>query len=173
MQPRFCGWCLHVWPHVLTDSHPPFVYFTGNLAHTKGKGINTMRSPRTPTRTITFAKVLTALSALLLYYLLLTLKFVWSIFSLLTLTENTWIIVHLVWHSAVLFFISAVLFLSPNCNYRFFCSLCPPLSASAFLWSKMGVLTLYSSFSVSEVITIFPYSLRQVVFYQCRNAYSL
>uniref|UniRef100_A0AAQ6IGR5 non-specific serine/threonine protein kinase n=1 Tax=Anabas testudineus TaxID=64144 RepID=A0AAQ6IGR5_ANATE len=29
---------------------------TGNLAHTKGKGINTMRSPRTPTRTITFAK---------------------------------------------------------------------------------------------------------------------
>lgn len=34
-----------------------FVYFPGNLAHTKGKGINTMRSPRTPTRTITFAKV--------------------------------------------------------------------------------------------------------------------
>ncbi|XP_050922888.1 myosin-IIIa isoform X1 [Lates calcarifer] len=30
---------------------------TGNLAHTKGKGINTMRSPRTPTRTITFAKM--------------------------------------------------------------------------------------------------------------------
>ncbi|XP_078137393.1 myosin-IIIa [Sander vitreus] len=29
---------------------------TGNLAHTKGKGKNTMRSPRTPTRTITFAK---------------------------------------------------------------------------------------------------------------------
>ncbi|XP_040921899.1 myosin-IIIa [Toxotes jaculatrix] len=29
---------------------------TGNLAHTKGKGINTLRSPRTPTRTITFAK---------------------------------------------------------------------------------------------------------------------
>ncbi|XP_075903749.1 myosin-IIIa [Nelusetta ayraudi] len=29
---------------------------TGNLAHTKGKGINTMRNPRTPTRTITFAK---------------------------------------------------------------------------------------------------------------------
>ncbi len=29
-----------------------------------------MRSPRTPTRTITFAKVLTALSALSLYYLL-------------------------------------------------------------------------------------------------------
>ncbi|TKS87457.1 Myosin-IIIa [Collichthys lucidus] len=29
---------------------------TGNLAHTKGKGINTMRSPRTPTRTITLAK---------------------------------------------------------------------------------------------------------------------
>ncbi|XP_039983497.1 myosin-IIIa [Xiphias gladius] len=29
---------------------------TGNLAHTKGKGINTMRSLRTPTRTITFAK---------------------------------------------------------------------------------------------------------------------
>nr|XP_046227777.1 myosin-IIIa isoform X2 [Scatophagus argus] len=29
---------------------------TGNLAHTKGKGINTMRTPRTPTRTITFAK---------------------------------------------------------------------------------------------------------------------
>uniref|UniRef100_A0A4W6DVD6 non-specific serine/threonine protein kinase n=1 Tax=Lates calcarifer TaxID=8187 RepID=A0A4W6DVD6_LATCA len=43
---------------------------TGNLAHTKGKGINTMRSPRTPTRTITFAKVLTALSALSLYCLL-------------------------------------------------------------------------------------------------------
>lgn len=35
----------------------PFVYFPGNLAHTKGKGINTMRSPRTPARTITFAKV--------------------------------------------------------------------------------------------------------------------
>uniref|UniRef100_A0A665X661 non-specific serine/threonine protein kinase n=1 Tax=Echeneis naucrates TaxID=173247 RepID=A0A665X661_ECHNA len=33
---------------------------TGNLAHTKGKGINTMHT-RTPTRTITFAKVLTAL----------------------------------------------------------------------------------------------------------------
>uniref|UniRef100_A0A8C3GCI0 non-specific serine/threonine protein kinase n=1 Tax=Cyclopterus lumpus TaxID=8103 RepID=A0A8C3GCI0_CYCLU len=32
---------------------------TGNLAHTKGKGINTMRSPRTPTRSLTFAKVLT------------------------------------------------------------------------------------------------------------------
>ncbi|XP_010765919.1 myosin-IIIa [Notothenia coriiceps] len=30
---------------------------TGNLAHTKGKGINTMRSPRTPSRTITFAKM--------------------------------------------------------------------------------------------------------------------
>ncbi|XP_008301022.1 myosin-IIIa [Stegastes partitus] len=30
---------------------------TGNLAHTKGKGINTMRTPRTPTRTITFAKM--------------------------------------------------------------------------------------------------------------------
>ncbi|XP_044196292.1 myosin-IIIa isoform X1 [Thunnus albacares] len=30
---------------------------TGNLAHTKGKAINTMRSPRTPTRTITFAKM--------------------------------------------------------------------------------------------------------------------
>ncbi|XP_047468034.1 myosin-IIIa isoform X2 [Mugil cephalus] len=30
---------------------------TGNLAHTKGKGINTMRSPRTPTRTISFAKM--------------------------------------------------------------------------------------------------------------------
>ncbi|XP_067343074.1 myosin-IIIa isoform X1 [Channa argus] len=30
---------------------------TGNLAHTKGKGINTMPSPRTPTRTITFAKM--------------------------------------------------------------------------------------------------------------------
>ncbi|XP_045888019.1 myosin-IIIa isoform X2 [Micropterus dolomieu] len=29
---------------------------TGNLAHTKGKGINTMRSSRTPTRTITLAK---------------------------------------------------------------------------------------------------------------------
>lgn len=53
---------------MLTDSHPLFVYFTGNLAHTKGKGINTMRSPRTPTRTITFAKVLTALCALSLYY---------------------------------------------------------------------------------------------------------
>ena len=52
-----------------TDSHPLFVYLTGNLAHTKGKAINTMRSPRTPTRTITFAKVLTALSALSLYYL--------------------------------------------------------------------------------------------------------
>ncbi|XP_026218983.1 myosin-IIIa isoform X1 [Anabas testudineus] len=39
---------------------------TGNLAHTKGKGINTMRSPRTPTRTITFAKmgVLTLYSSL-------------------------------------------------------------------------------------------------------------
>lgn len=54
---------------LLTDSHPLFVYFSGNLAHTKGKGINTLRSPRTPTRTITFAKVLTALSALSLYYL--------------------------------------------------------------------------------------------------------
>lgn len=52
-----------------TDSHAQFVYSTGNLAHTKGKGINTMRSPRTPSRTITFAKVLTAISALLLYYL--------------------------------------------------------------------------------------------------------
>ncbi|XP_073344654.1 myosin-IIIa isoform X2 [Pagrus major] len=30
---------------------------TGNLAHTKGKGVNTLRSPRTPTRTITFAKM--------------------------------------------------------------------------------------------------------------------
>ncbi|XP_044032781.1 myosin-IIIa isoform X2 [Siniperca chuatsi] len=30
---------------------------TGNLAHTKGKGINTMHSSRTPTRTITFAKM--------------------------------------------------------------------------------------------------------------------
>ncbi|XP_034717445.1 myosin-IIIa isoform X3 [Etheostoma cragini] len=30
---------------------------TGNLAHTKGKGKNTMRSPQTPTRTITFAKM--------------------------------------------------------------------------------------------------------------------
>ncbi|XP_061876951.1 myosin-IIIa isoform X1 [Entelurus aequoreus] len=30
---------------------------TGNLAHTKGKSINTLRSPRTPTRTITFAKM--------------------------------------------------------------------------------------------------------------------
>ncbi|XP_029314001.1 LOW QUALITY PROTEIN: myosin-IIIa [Cottoperca gobio] len=29
---------------------------TGNLAHTKGKGINTMCRPRTPSRTITFAK---------------------------------------------------------------------------------------------------------------------
>ncbi|KAF7664658.1 hypothetical protein LDENG_00170440 [Lucifuga dentata] len=29
---------------------------TGNLAHTKGKGINTMHNLRTPTRTITFAK---------------------------------------------------------------------------------------------------------------------
>uniref|UniRef100_A0A3Q3F2H5 non-specific serine/threonine protein kinase n=1 Tax=Labrus bergylta TaxID=56723 RepID=A0A3Q3F2H5_9LABR len=40
---------------------------TGNLAHTKGKGINTLR---TPSRTITFAKVLRALTALSLYYLL-------------------------------------------------------------------------------------------------------
>lgn len=55
---------------LLTDPHPLFVYFIGNLAHTKGKGINTMRSLRTPTRTITFAKVLTALSALSLYNLL-------------------------------------------------------------------------------------------------------
>nr|XP_057916582.1 myosin-IIIa isoform X2 [Doryrhamphus excisus] len=30
---------------------------TGNLAHTKGKGINTLCCPRTPTRTITFAKM--------------------------------------------------------------------------------------------------------------------
>ncbi|XP_063339367.1 myosin-IIIa isoform X2 [Pelmatolapia mariae] len=30
---------------------------TGNLAHTKGKGINTIRSPRTPTRTVTLAKM--------------------------------------------------------------------------------------------------------------------
>ncbi|XP_054621198.1 myosin-IIIa isoform X2 [Dunckerocampus dactyliophorus] len=30
---------------------------TGNLAHTKGKGINTLCTPRTPTRTITFAKM--------------------------------------------------------------------------------------------------------------------
>ncbi|XP_029934832.1 myosin-IIIa isoform X1 [Myripristis murdjan] len=30
---------------------------TGNLAHTKGKGINTVLSPRTPTRTISFAKM--------------------------------------------------------------------------------------------------------------------
>ncbi|XP_077410184.1 myosin-IIIa isoform X3 [Vanacampus margaritifer] len=30
---------------------------TGNLAHTKGKGINTLLSPRTPTRTLTFAKM--------------------------------------------------------------------------------------------------------------------
>ncbi|XP_037550372.1 myosin-IIIa [Nematolebias whitei] len=29
---------------------------TGNLAHTKGKGMNTMRTPRTPTRTMTLAK---------------------------------------------------------------------------------------------------------------------
>ncbi|XP_026148072.1 myosin-IIIa [Mastacembelus armatus] len=29
---------------------------TGNLAHTKGKGINTMHSPQTPTRTVTLAK---------------------------------------------------------------------------------------------------------------------
>lgn len=39
---------------------PLFVCSPGNLAHTKGKGINTMRNPRTPTRTITFAKVLPA-----------------------------------------------------------------------------------------------------------------
>ncbi|PWA18074.1 hypothetical protein CCH79_00004002 [Gambusia affinis] len=30
---------------------------TGNLAHTKGKGVNTLRGPRTPTRTITLAKI--------------------------------------------------------------------------------------------------------------------
>ncbi|XP_037828976.1 myosin-IIIa isoform X2 [Kryptolebias marmoratus] len=30
---------------------------TGNLAHTKGKGANTMRTPRTPTRTMTLAKM--------------------------------------------------------------------------------------------------------------------
>ncbi|XP_034022241.1 myosin-IIIa isoform X1 [Thalassophryne amazonica] len=30
---------------------------TGNLAHTKGKGINTICSPQTPTRTVTFAKM--------------------------------------------------------------------------------------------------------------------
>ncbi|XP_068603891.1 myosin-IIIa [Brachionichthys hirsutus] len=30
---------------------------TGNLAQTKGKGVNTMRGPRTPTRTVTFAKL--------------------------------------------------------------------------------------------------------------------
>lgn len=48
----FCGLnCVHI---------PLFVCFQGNLAHTKGKGINTMRNPRTPTRTITFAKVLSA-----------------------------------------------------------------------------------------------------------------
>uniref|UniRef100_A0A087XQA4 non-specific serine/threonine protein kinase n=1 Tax=Poecilia formosa TaxID=48698 RepID=A0A087XQA4_POEFO len=29
---------------------------TGNLAHTKGKGVNTLRGPRTPTRTVTLAK---------------------------------------------------------------------------------------------------------------------
>ncbi|KAM6953389.1 myosin-IIIa [Aplochiton taeniatus] len=29
---------------------------TGNLAHTKGKGMNTLRSPRTPNRTINFTK---------------------------------------------------------------------------------------------------------------------
>ncbi|XP_051910752.1 myosin-IIIa isoform X2 [Hippocampus zosterae] len=30
---------------------------TGNLAHTKGKAINTLLTPRTPTRTLTFAKM--------------------------------------------------------------------------------------------------------------------
>ncbi|XP_070409343.1 myosin-IIIa isoform X1 [Nothobranchius furzeri] len=30
---------------------------TGNLAHTKGKGVNTTRAPRTPTRTMTLAKM--------------------------------------------------------------------------------------------------------------------
>ncbi|RVE58585.1 hypothetical protein OJAV_G00195820 [Oryzias javanicus] len=30
---------------------------TGNLAHTKGKGVNTMGGPRTPNRTMTFAKM--------------------------------------------------------------------------------------------------------------------
>ncbi|XP_024910277.1 myosin-IIIa isoform X5 [Cynoglossus semilaevis] len=30
---------------------------TGNLAHTKGKGVNAMRGPRTPTRTVQFAKM--------------------------------------------------------------------------------------------------------------------
>lgn len=162
-------------PTRITNS--PFVYFTGNLAHTKGKGINTMRSPRTPTRTITFAKVLTALSALLLYYLLhqvLPLKFVQSIFSLLTPTKKntlelwfTFSCLYSVFHFYCLFF------LLPNCNYSFFCSFCPPLSVSAFLWLKMGVLNLYSSFSFSEVITMFPYSLCQVVFYQCRYPHSL
>lgn len=161
-------------PTRITNS--PFVYFTGNLAHTKGKGINTMRSPRTPTRTITFAKVLTALSALLLYYLLhqvLPLKFVQSIFSLLTPTKKTLLNYGSPSLASTVFFISTVFFFLPNCNYSFFCSFCPPLSVSAFLWLKMGVLNLYSSFSFSEVITMFPYSLCQVVFYQCRYPHSL
>lgn len=58
----FCGLnCAHI---------PLFVCSPGNLAHTKGKGINTMRNPRTPTRTITFAKVLpAALSIVVLLYI--------------------------------------------------------------------------------------------------------
>lgn len=98
-------------PTRITNS--PFVYFTGNLAHTKGKGINTMRSPRTPTRTITFAKVLTALSALLLYYLLhqvLPLKFVQSIFSLLTPTKKTLLNYGSPSLASTVFFISTVCF---------------------------------------------------------------
>ncbi|KAI4806778.1 hypothetical protein KUCAC02_017577 [Chaenocephalus aceratus] len=38
------------------QSRLPALSESSNLAHTKGKGINTMRSPRTPSRTITFAK---------------------------------------------------------------------------------------------------------------------
>lgn len=94
----------------------PFVYFAGNLAHTKGKGVNTLRSPRTPTRTITFAKVLTAPPVLPLYYLLHpeTSPEKLSIFftSLLLNNSSPSLCVDSVFH-----FCSFV-----NCNYSFFCS---------------------------------------------------
>lgn len=158
----------------------PLFYFAGNLAHTKGKGVNTLRSPRTPTRTITFAKVPTAPSASRLYYLLHreTSPEKLSIFFSLPYSKNhSWITVHLLFVSTV-FFISALLLtvIIVSSVLTLFCLLLSSslsLCVSAFLSWKMGVLTFYSSFSFSEVINTFPWSSYQVLFYQSRHPNSL
>lgn len=158
----------------------PLFYFAGNLAHTKGKGVNTLRSPRTPTRTITFAKVPTAPSASRLYYLLHreTSPEKLSIFFSLPYSKNhSWTTVHLLFVSTV-FFISALLLtvMIVSSVLTLFCLLLSSslsLCVSAFLSWKMGVLTFYSSFSFSEVINTFPWSSYQVLFYQSRLPNSL